>query len=164
MKQRSIIFLQGVILLIGIVAIAVLIRLPMTEGRAANLDLFSIYFDPFILYGYAVSTPFFIALYKAFKLLGHIGHNKAFSPNSVRTLRNIKYCAFTQSILIVIAGIYIRIFHHKDDDPAGFLALCIVTTFISLVIATAVSVFENILQNGADLISENEQLHEQLKK
>ena len=60
-----------------------------------------------------------------------------------------------------MAGLYIRIFHNKNDDPAGFLAMCIVTTFVSLVVATAVAVFEKILQNGMDIKSENEQLHEQ---
>jgi len=105
-----------------------MIRFPSTEGRAENLDMFSIYFDPFILYAYAASIPFFIALYKAFKLLGYIGQNKAFSLNSARTLKSIKYCAIVLDVLIVTAGIYIRIFHNKDDDPAGFLAMCIVTT------------------------------------
>jgi hypothetical protein len=70
MKRISIVFLQAVIVLIGIVALVILIRFPLTEGRAANLDLFSIYSDPFILYGYAASIVFFVALYKAFKLLG----------------------------------------------------------------------------------------------
>ena len=164
MKQTSTIFLQGVIVLIGILAIAIMIRFPLTEGRAANLDLFSIYADPFILYGYAASIAFFIALYKAFKLLGYIGQNKAFSQHSVTTLRSIKYCAIVLSILIVLAGLYIRMFHNQDDDPAGFLAMCVVTTFVSLVVATAVAVFEKILQNGVDIKSENEQLYEQLKK
>lgn len=164
MKQSSTIFLQVVIVLMGIVALSIMIRFPLTEGRAANLDLFSIYADPFILYGYAVSIPFFIALYKAFKLLRDIGQNKIFLLNSVRTLRSIKYCAIILSILIVMAGLYIRIFHNKNDDPAGFLSMCMVTTFVSLVVATAVAVFEKILQIGMALKSENEQLHEQLKK
>jgi hypothetical protein len=164
MKQSSTIFLQGVIVLIGIVALAVMIRVPLTEGRATNLDLFSIYSDPLILYGYAASIPFFIALYKTFKLLGYIGQNKAFSLNSVRTLKSIKYCAIVLSILIVMAGLYIMIFHNKDDDPAGFLAMCIVVTFVCLVVATAVAVFEKILQNGVDIKSENEQPYEQSKK
>jgi len=164
MKRSSTIFLQGVIVLIGIVALAIMIRFPLTEGRAENLDLFNIYSDPFILYGYAASIPFFIALYKAFKLLGYIGQNKAFSLDSVKTLSSIKYCAIVLSIFIVMAGLYIRIFHNKDDDPAGFLAMCIVTTFVSLVVATAAAVFEKILQNGMDIKSENEQLYEQSKK
>src|SRR5436190_21246971 len=161
MKKSSTIFLQVVIILIGIVALALMIRFPLTEGRATNLDLFSIYSDPFILYVYAASIPFFIALYKAFKLFGYVGQNKAFSLNSVRALSSIKYCAIVLSILIVMAGLYIKIFHNKDDDPAGFLAMCFVTTFVSLVVATAVAVFEKILQNGVDLKSENELLYQQ---
>jgi len=156
MKRISIIFLQAVIVLIGIVVLALLIRFPLIEGRAANLDLFSIYSDPFILYGYAASIAFFVALYKAFKLLGFIGQNELFSLNSVRTLRSIKYCAIILSILIAMAGLYIRIFHNKEDDPAGFLAMCIVFTFISLAVATAVAVLEKILQNAVDMKTEND--------
>ena len=156
MKRISIIFLQAVIVLIAIVALTILIRAPLSEGRATNLDLFSIYFDPFILYGYAASIAFFIALYKAFKLLGYIGQNKVFSSNSVRALKSIKYCAIALSILIVTAGLYIRLSHNKEDDPAGFLAICIVTTFVSIVVATAAAIFEKILQNAIDMKSEND--------
>lgn len=156
MKRTSTLFLQAVIVLIGIVALALLIRLPLTEGRAANLDLFSIYTDPFILYGYAASIAFFIALYKAFKLLGYIGQNKVFSSPSVKALKSIKYCAIVLSILIVLAGLYIRLFHNKDDDPAGFLAICIVTTFVSIVVATAAAIFEKLLQHAIDMKSEND--------
>jgi hypothetical protein len=156
MKRVSIIFLQTVIVLIGIVALVIMIRLPLTEGRAKDLDMFNIYADPFILYGYASSIAFFVALYKAFKLLGYIGQNKVFSPNSVGTLKSIKYCAIVLSVLIVTAGLYIRIFHNKEDDPAGFLAICIITTFVSIVVATAAAIFEKILQNAIDMKSEND--------
>lgn len=156
MKRISTIFLQAVIVLIGIVALAILIWFPQAEGRAANLDLLSIYLDPFILYGYAASIAFFVALYKAFRLLGYIGQNKVFSPNAIKTLKGIKYCAIVLSILIVTAGLYIRIFHHKDDDPAGFLAICIMTTFVSIVVATAAAIFEKVLQNAVDMKSEND--------
>lgn len=156
MKRVSIVFLQAVIVLIGIVALTMLVWFPLTEGRATNLDLFSIYFDPFILYGYAASIAFFVALYKAFKLLGYIGQNKAFSSNSVKTLKGIKYCAIVLSILIVIAALFIRFSHNKEDDPAGFLAICIVTTFVTIIVATAAAIFEKILQNAVDLKSEND--------
>jgi len=156
MKQSSTIFLQVVIVIIGILALAIMIRFPLSEGRAENLDLFSIYSDPFILYGYAASIPFFIALYKAFKLLGYIGQNKAFSLSSVRALSSIKYCAIVLSVFIVMAGLYVRIFHNKDDDPAGFLAMCMATTFVSIVVATAAAIFERILQNAMDMKSEND--------
>ena len=55
-----------------------------------------------------------------------------------------------------MAGLYIRIFHATDDDPAGFLAICIVTTFISIVVATVAAVFERTTQNAVDIKSEND--------
>jgi hypothetical protein len=156
MKRSATVFLQLATVLIGIVAIAIMIWFPLAEGRAANLDLFSIYFDPFILYIYAASIAFFVAVYKTFVLLGYIGHNNVFSLNSVRALRSIRYCAIVLSILIVTAGFYITLFHTLDDDPAGFLALCVVCVFISSIVAAATIVFGKILQNGVDLLSENE--------
>ena len=156
MKRSSTILLQAVIVLIGIVALAIMIQFPLTEGRAANLDLLSIYAGPFIIYGYVASIAFFVALYQAFKLLGHIGQNKVFSRNSVKALRTIKYCAIAVSISIVMAALYIRIFHAKDDDPAGFIAIAILATFISIVIATAATAFEKTLQSAVEMKSEND--------
>jgi cytochrome bd-type quinol oxidase subunit 2 len=156
MKRISIVFLQAVIVLIGIVALVILLWFPLTEGRATNLDLFSIYFDPFILYGYSASIAFFVALYKAFKLLGYIGQNKVFSSNAVKALKSIKYCAIVLSLLIVTAGLFIRLSHNKEEDPAGFLAICIVTTFVTIIVATAAAIFEKILQNAVDMKSEND--------
>src|SRR5437879_5043529 len=151
MKRSSTIFLQAVIVLIGIGALALMLWEPRIEGRNANATLFQIYFhDPFLAYAYMASISFFVALYQAFKLLGYIGQNKVFSLNSVKALRTIKYCAIILSASIVMAALYIRIFHDKSDDPAGFIAICIVTTFISIVIATAAAVFEKLLQNAVD--------------
>ncbi|AEL24972.1 DUF2975 domain-containing protein [Cyclobacterium marinum] len=156
MNKYSIIFLKAVILLIGIVALAILIWFPLTEGRATNLDLFNIYFDSFILYGYAVSFFFFIALYQAFRLLGYIGQNNVFSSHAVNTLKRIKHCAISISAFIVAAGLFIRISHNIEDDPAGFLAICIVTTFAAIVIATTAAIFQKLLQNAIDMKSEND--------
>jgi hypothetical protein len=156
MKRVSTIFLQAVIVIIGIVALVILIRFPLSEGRAKNLDLFRIYADPFILFGYAASIIFFIGLYKAFRLLGYIGRNNVFSSNAVGALKSIKYCAIVLGIFIVIAGVYVMTSHDKEDDPAGFIAICIVTTLIAIVVATAAAIFEKILQNAIDMKSENE--------
>ena len=38
-------------------------------------------------------------------------------------------------------------------DPAGFLAICMATTFVFIVVATAASMFEKIFQNGMNLQS-----------
>ena len=132
-----------------------LIWFPQLEGRAAHLDLVSIYMDPLIIYAYIGSIPFFIASYQALALLGHIDSNKIFSQPSVNAVRNIKYCAITLSGFIVLGILYIRL-TVINDDPAGVTALGIFTTFAAIVIATAAAVFQKLLQNAVDIKSEND--------
>ena len=50
----------------------------------------------------------------------------------------------------MMAAIYIRLSFNgnADDDPAGFIAVSIVATFISIVVTTAAAVFERILQSA----------------
>ena len=146
MKKNTIIFLQSLIIIFGIVILSFLIRVPLTEGRAVNLDLYHIYADPFILFGYIASIPFFVALFKVFKILGYYGQNKIFSLIAIREVKIIKYCAILFGILILSAGIFIILFHNKEDDPAGFISLCILTTFLSIVVASIARVFEKKLQ------------------
>jgi hypothetical protein len=155
MKKGSTLFLKFVICLIAIGALIWLIWFPQLEGRAANLDLISIYKDPLIIYAYIGSIPFFVALYQAFKLLGYVDNNKVFSQLAVKAVRNIKYCAITISGLIILGILYIRLFVN-GDDPAGPTALGIFTTFASIVIATAAAIFERLLQNAVDIKSEND--------
>lgn len=151
-------FLQTMIVLIGIAALAILIHLPLTEGRAENLDLFSIYTDPLILYGYAASLLFFAVLYKTFKLLDSIKQNKIFEQNAIRILRSIRQYTIIFKVLILLAGFYIVLFHAKEDDPVGFIVICFSITFISLFVAAASKVMETILQIGIELKSEYERL------
>src|SRR5512134_2805243 len=94
MNRSSTIFLQIVIVLVGIGALALMLWEPHIEGRNAHATLFEIYFkDPFLAYAYIASIPFFVALYQAFKVLGYVGQNTVFSPAAVRALRTIKYSA-----------------------------------------------------------------------
>ncbi len=103
MKRSSTIFLQIVIVLIGIGALALMLWEPHIEGRNAHATLFEIYFkDPFLAYAYIASIPFFVALYQAFKVLGYAGQNKVFSQAAVKALRTIKYCAI--AIIGFVAG------------------------------------------------------------
>lgn len=144
MKKGSILFLRIVILFIAIAVLIWMIWSPQLEGRAKNLDLINIYTDPFIIYGYISSIPFFVGLYQAFKLLGYIGGNKVFSRSSVNTVRNIKYCAIIFCSLIVLGILYIRLFVRGDDGNA----LGVFITFASIVIATSADVFQRILEEG----------------
>src|SRR5690349_24219052 len=89
MKKTSLviptIFLQAVILLIGIGALALMLWEPQIEGRNAHATVFEIYFkDPFLAYSYLASIPFFVALCQAFKALGYVRQDKTFSQASVK--------------------------------------------------------------------------------
>ncbi len=155
MKRGSTLFLKVVILLIGTGVLAGLIWFPQTEGRATNLDLISIYTDPFIIYIYIGSIPFFVGLYQAFKLLNFIEANKAFSQGAVNLLKNMKFASLSLIGFIALAVFYIRFFAH-GDDPAGPTMLGILASFAVAVIATATAIFQKLLQNAVDLKSEND--------
>ena len=155
MKRSSTIFLQIVIVLIGIGALALMLWEPHIEGRNAHATLFDIYFkDPFLAYAYIASIPFFIALYHAFKVLEYVRQNKTFSQATVKALRTIKYCAIAIIGFVAVSVIFIM-FADKDDRPAGVF-MRILIAFPSIVIATAAAMFERILQNAVDIKSEND--------
>jgi DUF2975 family protein len=158
MKMRSLvvptIFLQAVVVLIGICALALMLWEPHIEGRNAHATLFEIYFkDPFLAYAYLASILFFVALYQAFKVLGYIGQNKAFSKATMKALRNIKFCALGIIGFVAVGELFIML--GNSDDRAGGIFMGILITFGSVVIATAAAMFERILQNAVD-INEND--------
>src|SRR5262245_39643106 len=94
MKRSSTLFLQSVVVLIGIGALAFLLWEPHIEGRNAQSTVFEVYFkDPLLAYAYIASIPFFAALYQTFKVLGYAAQNKIFSPAAVKAMRTIKHCA-----------------------------------------------------------------------
>ena len=156
-KRSATVFLQVVVVLIGVVALALMLWEPHLEGRNAHATTFEIYFkDPFLAYAYTASIAFFVALFQAFTLLGTIGRNEVFSMNSVRALRTIKYCAITLVVMIAGAVAYIMIFVRGKDDIAGGVAMGVVLMFLSAVIGTAAAVFEKLLQNAVDMNSEQD--------
>ena len=159
MKMRSLvvptIFLQAVIVLIGICALVLMLWEPHLEGRNAHATLFEIYFkDPFLAYVYLASILFFVALYQAFKVLGYIGQNKAFSKATMKALRSIKFCALGIIGFVAVGELFIML--GNSDDRAGGIFMGILITFGSVVIATAAAMFERILENAVDIKSEND--------
>ena len=155
MKRSSTVFLQVVIVLIGIGALALMLWEPHVEGRNAHSTLFEIYFkDPFLAYAYIASIPFFIALYQAFKVLEYVRQDKIFSQATVKALRTIKYCAIAIIGFVAVSVIFM-IFADDDYRPAGVF-MRILIAFPSIVVATAAAMFERISQNALDIKSEND--------
>lgn len=157
MKKSSTIFLKIVLILMGLIVLSVMLWFPHIEGRNANAPtFFSVYLhDPFLIYIYTGTLPFFFALYQAFKLLGNIEKNKIFSQNSVVALRNIKYSAIIIVAFLVGAMVQIISFAHEDDAPGAVvmgLGLVLATT----VVAVFAALLQKIFQNAVDIKSEND--------
>lgn len=155
MKRSSIIFLQSVVVLIGIGGLAFLLGMPQLEGRNANATQFEVYFqDPLLAYAYVASIPFFVAIYQAFKALGYAGKNEVFSPAAVKAFRIIRYCAIAL-IGFIIVGVLLTLLAESDDRPP-IIVMGALATFVSIVIAASAAMFERILQSGAEIKSEND--------
>jgi DUF2975 family protein len=158
MNRRSTIFLQIVIVLIGVAALALLLWEPQIEGVNKNRTNFEIYFqDPFLALVYAGSIPFFIALYQAIRALGYVGRNQVFSPEVVKALRIIKYCALAIIGFVVLEELFILFSGNRDlENPGAPIFMGILIIFPSIVVATVAAMFERILQNAVDIKSEND--------
>ena len=155
MKKASTVFLQAVIVLVGIGALALLLWEPQLEGRNAHATQFQIYFkDPFLAYAYCASIPFFTALVQIFKVLGFARRNTVFSPAAVKALRTTKRCAMLIIALVALAELFI--FMGPSDDRAGGVFIGVLITFGSIVVATTAAVFERILHTAVEMKSEND--------
>jgi hypothetical protein len=152
MKRSSTIFLQALILLLGVGVLALLIWEPQVEGRNVHATQFEIYFkDPFLAYIYLAFVPFFVGLYQAFKILGYARRNEIFFQRSVRAVRIIKYCALTTAIFILGAEAYLFISMRGKDDIAGGVMMGLFIILVSAIIATTAAVFQRILQNAVEI-------------
>lgn len=110
--------------------------------------------DPFLAYAYVASIPFFVALHRAFKVLGYAGRDRIFSRAAVDALRTIKLCAIAIIGFVAVGEIFIIL--DRSDDRAGGVFMGVLITFGSIVMATAAAVFERILQNAVEIKSEND--------
>ena len=100
---------------------------------------------------YLVFPLFFVALYQAFRLLGNIGTNRAFSRASITSLRTIRFCALGLVGLVVAAEILL-ILSSGSDDRAGGVAIGAVLAFGALAAAAAATLFEGILRQAVTRI------------
>jgi hypothetical protein len=148
MKRSSAKALQIVTVLIGFGALALLLWEPHLEGRNAHATFFEIYFkDPFLSYAYVASLSFFVALYQAFKVLGYAGQNRLASPEAVRSLRTIRFCAIALIGFVAVGEMFILA--SDSDDRAGGVFMGILIALGSIAIAAVAAKFERISRGRA---------------
>lgn len=157
MERGSTLFLKIAIILIGIPVLALCIFfVPGIANYTTELYPDHAYLKYLVFIDlYATAIPFYLALYQAFKLLGYIDGNNAFSELSVRVLKNIKYCAITISSLYVVGMPLFYLIAEKDDAP-GLIVIGMVIIFASVVIAVFAAVLQKLLKEAIDIKSEND--------
>lgn len=155
MKRGSTLFLRLAVFLIGTPVLALAIfGLTWLPKNPANPDYAHTLY-PIVVGMYVSVIPFFGALYQAFKLLGHIDKNQAFSDLSVKALKNIKICAITISVVYAIILPFVFMVAELDDAP-GLVIIGMVPSFASMVIAVFAAVLQRLLQVAIDIKSEND--------
>lgn len=148
MKSSRALFLQVVIVLVGIGTLGLMLWEPHLEGRNADATTFEIYLnDPFLAYVYVGSIPFFVALHRAFGLFGHVRQNGTFSHVTLNALRTIKRCAIAVLCFVAGAGIIIIVFGDGEDRPGGIF-MCVLAAFAAGVIAAAAAMSARTLQGA----------------
>lgn len=147
--KSSTLFLQAVIVLIGIAAVALLLWEPHLEGRNAHATLFQIYFnDPFLAYAYIASVPFFAALYHAFKMLDYARRNTVFTGAGVAAMRAIKHCAAALVGFIAVGEVFIIL--GSSDDRAGGIAMGLLMGTAAAIVAATANVLELLIRGAAE--------------
>jgi cellulose synthase/poly-beta-1,6-N-acetylglucosamine synthase-like glycosyltransferase len=157
MNRGTTLFLKAAVILIGIPVLALCIFLvPEIANFAAELYPDMSYIKSLVFIDlYASAIPFYIALYQAFKLLGYIDKNNAFSELSVQVLKNIKFCALIISGLYAVGMPLFYLIAEMDDAP-GVIVIGLVIIFASMVIAVFAAVLQKLLKEAIEIKSEND--------
>jgi hypothetical protein len=144
-------FLRLVIFLIGAAVLALCIFVLPIGIRSDTTG----YYRPILIGMYVPAIPFFWALYEALKLLKYIDKNTAFSPLSVKALKNIKYCGIAIGALYMVGLPFIFRAAELDDAP-GAILIGLVIIGASIVVAVFAAVLEQVLHNAIAIKAEND--------
>ena len=151
MNRPLALLLQIGVVLVGVVVLAFLLWEPHLEGRNAHATPFEIYFhDPFLAYVYAGSLPFFLALVRAFGLLGHVRRDGAFSRATVDALRAIQRHALVLIGFVIGALVIILLTGDGEDRPGGIFT-CLLATLGAGGMAAVAATLARRLQSALGL-------------
>ncbi|MDP3954478.1 MAG: DUF2975 domain-containing protein [bacterium] len=157
MKQASTLFLKVTLFIMGGAALAFCIFAVPAISKGVGIEWPKLAYlkYPILIGSYLTAMPFFFALYQAFKLLSYIDKNTAFSLNSVRALRYIKYCGITMCILYVASMPIIFQIADADDAP-GLVLFGMILAAAPAVVAVFAAVLQKLLKSAIDIKSEND--------
>lgn len=155
--KRETRLLKLAVFMIGLPILALcLVGLPWLayDVTKQNWD-FAILLYPILVTLWLTAIPFFFALTQAFRLLGYIDQNKAFSPLSLKAIGRIKHCATLITSLFTLGLPFFYFLAEKDDAP-GVILIGLILIFASFVIAVFAALLQKLLANAIEIKSEHD--------
>lgn len=158
LQKSSIVFLQAIVMLFGLVSFVFLLWEPHLEGRNENATLFQIYFnDPFLVCAYLGSIAFFVVLYSVFRLLGYIAQREIFTSHSINALKRIRVSSIILACFAIGFEFYIfTVSRRIEEDIAGGVMMGLVLIFSSVITAAVANMFQKVLQRAVDIKTESD--------
>lgn len=155
--KRETLFLKAAVILLGIPVLAVCIfALPQLAVEIPDYRTniaYAVTGILVVLYGTAIL--FFAALYQAFRLLGFIDRNHAFSEDSANTLKKIKRLAVAIGLFYTAGLLPVYVLAEIDDAP-GLILVGGGMVFAAFTVAIFAAVLQKLLQNAIDIKTEND--------
>ena len=104
---------------------------------------------------YASTVPFYIGIYKGWRVLDAIDKGQTFSPRAVRALGAVAWCAGIISTIYVISLPFFYIWTQRVDAP-GLMMIGLFLVGMPLIISVATALLRRLLIEAVNIKSEND--------
>lgn len=143
MNDKSTLILKVTIIMIGMPVLAIsLIGVYLLIQNPVN-PKYAYLIYPILFVLYSSTIPFYIASYKAFKLLSYIDQGIPFSEKSHKALKHIKYCTSSFCLLYVLVLPIIFQLAQMDDAP-GLVIVGMMPIFVAFILTVYTAVLQKL--------------------
>lgn len=104
---------------------------------------------------YVSTVPFYLGIYKGWRILDAIDAGKAFSAQVTAALRVISYAAASISLVYTLSLPFFYIWAQHVDAP-GLMVIGMFLVGMPLIISVAVGILQRLLAEAVHMKSENE--------
>ena len=156
-KKGSTIFLRVAVSIIGLGVLALCVFLlpyillhAHDEYSRGGYALQAIAFAMYIS-----AIPFYIGVYKGWRILDAIDKGQAFSLHSVTALKAIAYCAGAISFIYTLCLPFFYIWADNADAP-GLVVIALFLAGMPLIISVAMGLLQRLVTEAVAIKSEND--------
>lgn len=110
----------------------------------------------FMIALYAAAILFFLILYQALRLLYYIDKKTAFSDQSVKALKSIKYHCLAICVLYMLGIMPVVYCIAEIDDAPGLILMGFAVGLVPIVVSTFAAILQKLLREAIDMKSEND--------